>query len=64
MEYYDLGSDGVMLGNVGALDGDNAWLRELAIAGVRRHAENHRRGVRPLLEVAELPNLQFRTVIE
>ena len=64
MECYDLGPDGIMLGNIGSLDGDNSWLREFVVAGVRRHAENHRRGARPLLEVAELPNLQFRTVID
>lgn len=43
MLYQDLGEDGAVITNVSALEGDgDAWLRELTIAEVRRHARKRR----------------------
>jgi hypothetical protein len=43
MEYHDLGEDGAVMMNIGALTGEGeSWLKELTIAEVRRHARNRR----------------------
>jgi hypothetical protein len=43
MEYHDLGEDGAVMINIGALEGDGeSWLKGLAMAEVRRHARDRR----------------------
>jgi hypothetical protein len=42
VEITDLGEDGYIVMNVGALSGDLAWLKELSVAEVRRHAHKRR----------------------
>jgi hypothetical protein len=43
MEYHDLGEDGAVVMNVGTLVGEGeSWLKELALAEVRRHARDRR----------------------
>jgi hypothetical protein len=36
VEMMDLGEDGCMVMNIGSLEGDNAWLKDLTIAEVRQ----------------------------
>jgi len=44
MEYHDLGEDGAVMMNIGALGGEGeSWLKELAMAEVRRHARDRRK---------------------
>ncbi|MBV8751363.1 MAG: hypothetical protein JO328_00700 [Hyphomicrobiales bacterium] len=42
VEYMDLGEDGALIANVGSLEGEDAWLKELVVAEVRRHARSRR----------------------
>jgi hypothetical protein len=43
MEYHDLGEDGAVVMNIGTLAGEGeSWLKELALAEVRRHARDRR----------------------
>lgn len=42
VEYLDLGEDGALIMNVGALEGENSWLREFTIAIVRDRARRKR----------------------
>jgi len=43
MEYHNLGQDGAVVMNVGALTGEGElWLKELTMAEVRRHARERR----------------------
>ena len=39
MEYQDLGKDGAVMMNIGALEGENSWLKEFVFAEVRHHAQ-------------------------
>jgi len=42
VEITDLGEDGYMVMNVGALTGELAWLNDLAVEATRRHARRRR----------------------
>ena len=42
VELTDLGEDGYIVMNVGALSGDLAWLNDLAVEATRRHARRRR----------------------